>query len=234
MLRIAVCDDEASVCCQIKEMLERVMGDCQITLFSSAFPLVSGKINYDLIFLDITMEGMDGIEAGRLIRQKDKQVFLVYVTNLDDYEKYALGVHAFSYLKKPVTQERLAGVLREVKEYRAYVPEAERRIEIMSTEGRIRITPRDILFCEYDSRKVLLHTVNGVVVCRSRIGQMAELLQPYDFSVPHKSFCVNLYHVKSLKGSEIVMTDGSMVPLSQKKAAAFRETMNIYLQGRIR
>lgn len=161
MLRIAVCDDEEAVCCQIKEMLERVVGDCQITLFSGALPLVSGKINYDLIFLDITMEGMDGIEAGRIIRQKDKQVFLVYVTNLDDYEKYALGVHAFSYLKKPVTQERLAGVLQEVKEYRTYVPGAEKRIEIMSTEGRIRITPRDILFCEYESRKVLMHTVTG-------------------------------------------------------------------------
>ena len=68
---------------------------------------------------------------------------------------------------------------------------------------------------------------------KENIGSMAKKLAPYGFYMPHKSFVVNFFHVKNLKGYDITMSDGSLVPLSQKKSTAFREDLAAWLAEQI-
>ncbi len=73
--------------------------------------------NYDILFLDIDMDGMNGIETAKILREKDKNVKIIYVTSYAEYVNYAFAVHAFAYLLKPVSQEQVKAQVQEASSY---------------------------------------------------------------------------------------------------------------------
>ena len=76
-------------------------------------------------------------------------------------------------------------------------------------------------------------TAAGDFWIQDSIHHMARRMEPWDFLMPHKSFIVNLYHIRNIKGYDILMTDSSLIPLSQKKSADFRKKLAAYLASRI-
>ena len=104
-MKIAVCDDEKSMLEQMEENLKEFETLFQIDCYSSGEALLDSGIYYDLIFLDIDMKGISGIDTARMLRKRDKRVKIVYVTAYEDFRDYAFSVHAFGYLVKPVKRE---------------------------------------------------------------------------------------------------------------------------------
>ncbi|WP_195267455.1 LytTR family DNA-binding domain-containing protein [Eubacterium sp. 1001713B170207_170306_E7] len=229
MLRVAICDDEKEMRETLCEFLKGHPSVEALDCFECGEAFLQKRGHYDLVLLDIDMKGMNGIETGRRIRRWDKQVYIVYVTHLPDYQKYALGVHAFGYLEKPVNKKDIEAVLREVEEYKQET-EQPLFLEFMTEEGILRFDVKEIFYFEYLDRRIRMCTQHGTFYLRRKMGEVAEQMKPYDFSQPHKSFCVNLFHVKAIKGYDIQMTNSDVVPLSQKKSAMFREQLNVYLE----
>ena len=221
-IRIAVCDDDERERKKLLCLLEQYPG---ARLLGEAL-LAAGK-KYDILLLDIDMEGLDGIETARRIREADKEVRLIYVTNYRDYTIFAFAVHAFAYLLKPVEQEELFAQLDEVCAYG--LARSWPELEFHAAEGIVRMETSRILCFEYFDRQVLMHTTDGVLHLKRRITEVAREMAVYGFAVPHKSFVVNLYAVQRIRGYEITLTDGRTIPLSQKKSALFRRELNDYL-----
>lgn len=228
MLRIAVCDDDERVLCRTLDLLkhyERVPLQVDGYLSGEAL-LAAGKV-YDILLLDIDMGGLDGIETARRIRAVDKEVKLIYITNYSDYTIFAFAVHAFAYLLKPVKKEELFAQLDEACLYG--LSNSGPRLELMTKEGRVHIVPADILYFEYQDRQVSMYTMDRLWHLKQRITQVAQEFGQYGFAMPHKSFVVNLYAVQRIHGYEITLTDGTILPLSQKRSAQFRRELNEYL-----
>ena len=229
MFRIAVCDDEKSV----REQLERILSgytkrECLTDCFASGEELIKSENRYDVIFLDIDMAGINGIEAAKRLREKDKQVKIIYLTSYRDYVGSAFSVHAFGYMIKPI---RDTAIYRQLDEAADYLKEEKDDpvFEFQTQNGRIRLPLSKICYFEYVQRKVVIHTEKAVYETNDTLKNMEERMKQYDFCMPHKSFLVNLYQVKSVKGYEIQMMDGQTLPLSQKKSVQFRERLNRYL-----
>ncbi|MCI9651721.1 MAG: response regulator transcription factor [Lachnospiraceae bacterium] len=230
MIKIAVCDDDEKI---LGETLELLRHYKKLSLTADAYTsgealLAAGK-KYDILLLDIDMEGPDGIETARRIREVDKEVKLIYVTNYSDYTIFAFGVHAFAYLLKPLKAEELFAQLDEALAYGLAGPEPE--LEFLAKEGIVHIVPSRILCFEYLSRQVLMYTEERVWHLKRQITELAREMEGYGFAMPHKSFVVNLYAVQRIHGYEITLTDGMIIPLSQKKSAGFRRALNEYLAG---
>lgn len=233
MIRIAVCDDEEEVLSREVAMVrEYHMEGLAVDGYTSGAALLNAGLEYDIILLDIDMEGMNGIETARRIRARDKKVKLIYVTNYSDYTIFAFAVHAFAYLLKPLRREDLFRQLEEALAYRS--AEGEDEMEFQAREGIVRIKPSDILCFEYQSRQVLMYTRERIWHLKKKITDVEQEMRESGFAMPHKSFVVNLYAVQSIHGYDITLSDGSVVPLSQKKAAQFRKALNQYLAGRRR
>ncbi len=231
MIKIAICDDDIATLQQTKKYIEEYeKAKFHIDEFHSGKELLESVDHYDIILLDIDMPEMNGLEAAKLLRQKDKNVKLLYITNYSDYSVFAFAVHAFAYLLKPLDRRELYLQLEEALDY--MTPSIAPPLEFNGEEGLLRIPSADILYLEYIDRKVYLHTTGGVHSMRYRITDLAKILEPYDFFMPHKSFIVNLYAVKNIRGYDIVLTDQSSIPLSQKKSLEFRKALNYYLSER--
>lgn len=232
MLKIAVCDDEKIILEQIKRYVEAFEVPSSVDVYHSGEGLLMSGRHYDIIFLDIDMQGINGIETARRIRRSDKKVKIIYVTGYNDFASSAFSVHAFGYLLKPVKQEQIHRQLREAVSYTEQ--EAPVQTVRFETESGIKdLDIKEIYYFEYLDRKIQIKTDAGIYRLKSSITMMAEKMEKYGFCMPHKSFVVNLYQVKSLKGYDITMMDGSVVPLSQKKSVEFREKLSSFLARQI-
>lgn len=231
MIKIGICDDDKNIIKKMKDYISEYKGDkCIIESYNSGEELIENKKKFDVIFLDIDMEGIDGIETGKKIRDYDKNVKIIYVTSFADYVNLAFKVHAFLYLNKPIQKEEIHNALDEVISYKDNSEEKE-LIEFKTEEGVIRIEPNEIYYFEYVNRKVNIKTKDKIYKIKEKITDIANVMSKYGFVMPHKSFTVNLFYVKSIKGYDIFMMDGSVIPLSQKKSVEFRERLNMFLEN---
>ena len=225
-MNIAVCDDEPQILASTKAYLEEYPMDLSVNVFSSGEQLLKSSITYEIILLDIDMQGKNGIDTAAEIRKNDKQVKIIYITNYTDYTIFAFAVHAFAYLLKPLNKQELFAQLDEAFSYMKSEPQF---LEFDTSEGILKIGTTDILYFEYLGRLVMLHTQEKVYSMRKKITVLAKELEPFDFCMPHKSFIVNLSAIKRISGYDIYLTDEARIPLSQKKSSAFRRTLNQYL-----
>ena len=113
MKRIAVCDDEKCMRDQMREYLKDLEPVFQADYYESGNALLDAGIFYDVIFLDIDMRGLTGIDTARIWRSKDKKAKIIYVTAYEDFREYAFSVRAFGYLVKPVSREKIQALLQE-------------------------------------------------------------------------------------------------------------------------
>lgn len=232
MLNIAICDDEINILNKTKEILENYKKQSiSVEVFLKGEDLVKSDLKFDIIFLDIDMTGINGIETAKLIREKDKKVKIIYVTNYTDYTSSAFSVHAFGYLLKPVNEKNIYQQLDEAISYMQ--EEISETLEFNTTDGVVRLELKDIYYFEYKQRKVIMKSKQDTYIIKQKISEIGKNMEAYDFIMPHKSFSVNLYNVKSIKGYDIYMMDGSIIPLSQKKSTQFRHRLNVYLSKKI-
>ena len=217
MPKIAVCDDDKESVIRLKEMILSAGISKEIDCYESGEKLVESDQNYDILFLDI---------------DKDKNVKIIYVTSYAEYVHYAFAVHAFAYLLKPVSQEQVKAQLQEaISYYQKRKKEDEISIRFETKDGSELVRINDIYYFEYRERRVYVKTKKENLIIRGGIREIAERMKGYDFAVPHKSFVVNLFYVKAVKGYDIRMMDGSLILLSQKKSTEFRSLLNKFLAG---
>ena len=232
MIKIAVCDDERcyihAISCFINEYRKENQVSIDIATYTSGEELLNSKWDYDLIFLDIEMGGMNGLETAKRIRLIDKSVCIVYVTSHTDFTRRAFSVHAFDYVVKPFSRKDIKRVLED---YVSYINEQiVQNVSFKTDHGIVVQNIEDIYYLEYvDKRKIVLQTVDGVYYIKSTLSEILESLKDYHFVSPHKSFIVNLMHVKKISGYDIVLTNGDIIPIAQRRLTEFRTNFHLFL-----
>ena len=230
MMKVAICDDEQAVINDVAACVRNYKKEIfEIQTFQSGESLVASAEAFDIIILDIDMGGMNGIETAKSIRAKDKKVKIIYLTSYTDYTIFAFAVHAFAYLMKPVSESELHKQFDEAIAYRFNLEES--KIEFQTMQGILRIRLSEILYFEYQNRLVSTVTTTEPFLLKKKITDILHEMEEYHFTMPHKSFVVNLYHVKAIRGNDILLSNDQRIPLSQKKAAQFRKQLNCYLSS---
>lgn len=228
-LEIAICDDEPYITAIIDKFVQEYYGvNCLSHRFNSGEMLLNLVEKYDIVFLDIELGESNGIELAKTIRKSNKKAFIIFVTNYTDYCRQAFNVHAFQYLTKPISKEKLFHVLDEVETYRKNDIQNE-SIRLKSSDGIVQVEINEIIYFEYYLRKVKMVLENDKYLLTYSLQELKELFCQYDFAMCHRAYIVNLRKIQIIDKFDIHMSNGDLIPLAQKQAAEFKREFEIYL-----
>lgn len=226
MFCIAICDDEEYFCIKEKELVAGFM-DCKgypyrIDIFSSGRELLDSPdliSQYDVIFLDVNMRELDGIETAKEIRKITRETYIVFVTAFITYAPEGYKVDAIRYLlKDDACLEKAVVECLETIVYKMNYEEQKHVFEFQ--EGKLEIFFEDILYIESNLHKLIFHLTGNrktKYTMYAKLDDMDELLRDAGFCRLHKSYLVNLRYVESIKRYQAELSDGNSLGISKSR-----------------
>jgi len=232
MLSIAVCDDEKRVAEKIEKMAKAFFRkkniDISVARYSSGKELLESSVRMDILFLDIGMRGMDGIEAARRLRAHGYRGFLVFITVLREMVFQSFEVQPFDYLVKPVQEEYFDKTMERL--FLSMQDKEKGYLLIQKGYAGSIISFQDIICCEIIDRKVYLYLESGETIdYYDRIENLEKKLDRRFFRC-HRSYLINLNHLKSYRNNTAYMADGREIPVSRLRSREFSNVILRYMR----
>lgn len=229
-LRLAICDDEPDCLRQYRGLLERVFEDngisVLISLFSNCkelmFAMEDDAESIDLVFLDINMPEMNGIEMARWIRDKQFHCEIVFLTVSQEHMLQAFDVGAFHYIVKDVTPKKKMEEIC-IKAANA-VSRSKSEVITVSCAGESRVIQvQDILYFEVRNYIIIVHySGSESFEFYSTLGKIENNLTGRGFVRSHRSFLVNTRHIQSILRQELKLSNGATIPVGRKYSEELR------------
>lgn len=218
-LRFAVVEDRLPDAQRLESLLRLAFGGGQPLVcdhyesgdaFLAAFP----SKEYQVVFLDICMEGTNGIETARILRRADPDLLLVFVTSSPEYVWDAFPVHPFDYLLKPYREEKLFQLADEL---RRVLFRAEPELEVRIARQQVHLPLRKIQYAMAQNHYVRIVSDDGECRAVSTFSQVEQLLRAQaNFIVCNRGVILNMDKVLRLDSDCFEMLDGTCLPVRQK------------------
>ena len=234
-MRIAICDDEKNIRELIANKVVKQYPDAEIIFFQSGEELLLVDESIDILFLDIQMSGIDGMETARELRKKDKSVILVFVTAVEEYVFQAFDVGAFNYIVKPIDDGKFSDVLhRAVDEWSSQninEKEPEERYVLINNSGvHTKVILDEIVYAEVFNRKVVIHKLDGEIEYYGKMSDL-ESLAGDSFFRPHRAYLINFKYVEKYDATTIYLERGTVL-MAKLKFPEFVKKYMKYIQKR--
>ena len=223
-IRVGVVEDDPASCQRVLDYLNQYRSETgtefTISVFDDGEQIVEKYTpTYDILFLDIEMQHMDGMAAARRIRERDNTVVIVFITAAPQYAINGYEVQALSYLLKPVP-------------YFAFRQELKRSIDMVRRRGsesllieaggrQMRVELADVLYLESIRHTIIVHTLSGKLSVSGTLKDFEERLADQDFFRSNSCYLVNLRHVVGVEGQDCVMSNEELLRVSRPRKKAF-------------
>ena len=224
-MRIAVCDDEKRFINDLTSIIDKLYNSLDIITeeFSQGDELLRSfrSAPYDIVFLDIEMPKMDGITLARKLRELSEDVCIVFLTGHVEYAIQGYEVNALRYLTKPADEAKV----REVVDYVLGKQANAKQLWLKTADGDVRLKLSDVLFIESQNQNVAVNTTEDTYVVRGNISDYEERLASEGFFRIHRGYLISLPKVMKLAGKEVIMEDGTSLPVSRTKESKLKEVL---------
>lgn len=238
MYRIAICDDEPVICSQIERIVldygRKMFQNIDVDVYFSGEELckyLENETYYDMIILDIELKKLNGIDAGRRIRNelKNEAVLIVYISGKDTYAMELFDVRPMHFLVKPITTERILKVLEKGLELSSKLCQT---FQYQKGHHICKVALKDILYFESLDRKIRMVTNEGEEIFYGALADIFSKIGKYGFFSCHKSYLVNYHHVIKFEYEKLTMKDGESLSISQPKRKSVRAMqMRLEMEG---
>jgi two-component system, LytTR family, response regulator LytT len=233
-MNIVIVDD----CLQDQEKLkESIQRYCEsnkenvdVTCFSSGKEFLDSNREFDVIFLDIEMPGIDGMQAARIIREHNKAVPIIFVTNMANYALKGYEVHAMDFIVKPIEyesfQDRFSRAINFAKSQQSKIVMVNDDNDDISC-----IYTKDICYIEKKKNYTFYHTSYGTYHKRETLEQAIESISGYTLLQASSGLYINPNFLEKILSTSIVV-NGEEMPLARRRKQLFIEKYMQYLSQR--
>ncbi len=235
-MNIAIVDDEKLMREQIRNLIEKQKSGaypdvCAPDVYETGEQLLAAQKNYDIVFLDIQMEGMNGIETAKTIRKRNEETILIFVTGIKEYVFEAFDVAAFHYLLKPIEEGKFAEVFeRAVTEADNSKKRGQEQLFIKTRNRNITLQRGTVLYVENRGRKVEVHTAAEVIEVYAVMSKLEEQLGS-NFYRCHRGYLVNMAYIAEYSSDSICLSNGESIYLAKERYPEFVKAYMRYLRN---
>lgn len=231
-MKIAICDEETNVRILIKNMILEKKAEVQIEEFEDGRDMEEADaLQYDIIFLDVSMKNQNGVETVRHIREKQQNAktdiwgsfpLIIFITGYLEYMLDAISFHAFGYLVKPLKKEEFDRCFENA------IEECEKRDErngqkcllIKIGAASRKICTDEIKYVESEKRKNIIHLIDENLTYYGLMGDLEQNLS-YGFFRIHKGYLVNLKYVEKYNRTQVWLQGGDCLLISKYRYPEF-------------
>jgi DNA-binding LytR/AlgR family response regulator len=233
-MQIAICDDNPIFSKKLHKKIRSYCAEhnlvCQCSIYSSPFALLSDNLDsVQVIFLDIDMPDLNGLDVAYRLRQQFPMVLIIFVTAWIQYAPYGYQVAAFRYLLKSRLEQELIPCLDDIVQKLSNSSEVG---QFHCKDGIISVPFERILFIEgTNHRSVRIHTIRwkqNNFESAGSLNDFEDKLKQHEFLRIQRSFLVNLVHISRLSNYEVQLTDGTTLTTSKKYFKNLKATYLIW------
>lgn len=228
-MNIAICDDNKAICSQVKNIISNYMNSTFSPLTINVFYSGEDLLDYlylenivDLIFLDIELENMNGIEVGQQIRHvfNDNRTEIVYMSGRDEYDRQLFDVQPLLFIGKPIKKQPIIKAIQlTVKRQRI----SDKLFSYQKDNEFYQIPLSEIIYFESLNRKIIIVTTKFTDSFYGNLKQITQELFESNFFPIHRSYLINYNHTKIIRYSEVIVSNKEILPISRTKRKAFRQ-----------
>lgn len=226
--KIAICDDDINIQFVVEGFLQHIFEEYGIELEIECFDLgdklceVYEKGMFDLIFLDIEYEGKNGVEVGKHIREVvgDENVQIAYISGNTGYAMELFEYRPINFLVKPVLE---AEVKRVIDKYLILSNQKMENFQYKIGSDIFQVALSEIKYFSSSARKVILHGKEKEAEFYGSLGAIYSKIKGNQFLYVHKSFIVNYQCIKKMEYEQVILYDGTIIPISQARRSIIRK-----------
>ena len=234
-MKIAICEDQVIQIDLLNEQIKKWAKEKDIDILIDNFTTAEAFLfewsdynKYDIVFLDIKLSKMSGIELSNIIREKNKNIDIVFVTGFFKYALHGYRVRALQYLLKPIKENDLYYCLNSTLD--RISNEDEKNSFILETPKKIiKLDYNEIYYFIMFSPYIDIHTMSEKVTVRKNISDIEKMLPKEYFIRCHRSYIVNVKHIKSIKKDNVLLENGVEIPISRGKYKEVNDTFINYI-----
>lgn len=200
-----ICDNDEDCLKQEKDLLEDVLTEMgmvnEIHIFTSPQELIDSGIRFDILFLDVEMDKLNGLQTAEIIHKKHRHTLIFFVTNYEGYMDEALNRHAFRFWVKPINRQRLIyGIESAVKE----INTVNTSLNVTHEKKLLRIPMSDIIYVCAQNKITCIVTTDSCYEVKEAYKYVCSRLNTEYFFPSHASYCVNLNYVVKYSHDEVI------------------------------
>lgn len=233
-MRIAICDDIEEICNRIKCVLQKSTDNETIICFSNGYNLIDSMLteSYDIVYLDIEMPGVNGIETAQKLQTINHSVIIIFVSSYSCYITSAFRINAFQFLLKDDLSER--DVIFEYYRALGRYNKEHYKYKINQKTGVSYFGIDNIAYIESANRHLYAHFSDDLVIeFRGKLDKEEQKLDAYNFVRVHESFLVNVCFVTTVKSDRLIVDTKAqkLIPVSRKYKENLLNTYNLFNVG---
>lgn len=221
-LMIGICDDEQIICNQLENIvrscIQKLNFEADIILFNSGNELIEKVPELDIVFLDINMPDMDGIETGEYLQKIKKDIKIIMATSMVERFKESFKINAFRFITKPFEKEEIEESLNAVLNLRIGLEV----IELYEKRLLYRIQQRDIQYIVSNDSYVEFIVGNRVLRKETSINELENVMNPDLFYRVHRKYMINMLWIQKLYEKKLKIND-TEIPISRRSKKDFEQ-----------
>jgi two-component system response regulator LytT len=234
MINAAVIEDDEEAADVLKACLEKASAEkqkpIQTDFFTSAIAFLNDyKHKYDIVFMDIELPGMNGLDAATKLRQLDADVIIVFVTNMAQYAIQGYKVQALDYVIKPVVYADFSLMLTRA----INLIEAKQSSAILfNSEGKeIKVETEDIKYVEIRRHRIVYHCIEKDYPAYGTLKKVEQSLPSNQFYRCNSCYVINLKYVKEIEDLSVIVADEKL-EVSHSRRKGLLRSLNDYMGGK--
>ncbi len=233
MVYVAIVEDDARAAQRLENHLNRFAAETEeqlhIEIFPDALQFLDGYAPvWQLVFMDIEMPNIDGLDAAKRLRAIDEGVQIVFVTNMAQYAIQGYEVRAMDFIVKPVEYGSFfMKMKRAIRYIRANSP---KQITVKKDKAILRLDLREVRYIEVRGHNLEYHTSSGLVTARGKLSEAEQQLKADFFVRCNNCYLVNLIWVKEVHGLT-ANVGGEILNISRSRRPAFLAALSEFLGG---